>query len=239
MSPELFHGFLAIGTFGSVSITEEVIIPKDVIPFEIPTEEETGAVDIEFQCRNKKSENLSERDGEEAKNMEEYSLKENPEMPKTKEGAKEQKAKAENLLKINAKFCKKSDKLEKGAKSGIHALHLMKKMLKKLDFTSCSPTSAGVNALISNSNEGKPTKVFRKYRKIHPEAAEVRVTKSHKYEVKKMCNDQGYNKEVTLEDEENMPPTAGMFGNRAINNQPDGKKEHWIKTDADYFVLEF
>ena len=48
-----------------------------------------------------------------------------------------------------------------------------------------------------------------------------------------MCKDEGYNKEVTPEDEENMYPTAGMFGNRAINNQPDGKKEHWIKTDAD------
>ena len=66
--------------------------------------------------------------------------------------------------------------------------------------------------------------VFRKSRKMQPEAAEVRVTKSHKYEVKKMCKDEGYNKEVTLEDEENMYPTAGMFGNRAINNQPDGKK---------------
>ncbi|GJW94746.1 LAZY 1-like protein [Tanacetum coccineum] len=234
MSPEFFQGFLAIGTFGSVSITEEVIIQKAVMPIKNPTEEKSSSIDVELECLNKKTENLSEMDREETKNKVEYSLKENSDMPKTNKEAKEQKAKPENLSKINATFYKKSGKLDRGAKRGTHALHLMKKMLKKLDFSSpCSPTSAGGNALISNLTERKATKVFWKSRKIHPEAAEICVTKSHKYEVKKMCKDEGYDKEVTLEDEEKMYPTTGMFGNRAINNQPGGKKEHWIKTDAD------
>nr|GEU94280.1 protein LAZY 1-like [Tanacetum cinerariifolium] len=215
MSPEFFQGFLAIGTFGSVSITEEVIIQKAVMPIKNPTEEETSSTDVELECLNKKTENLSEMDSKETKNKVECSLKKNSEMPKTNKEAKEQKAKPENLFKINATFYKKSGKLDRGAKRGTRALHLMKKMLKKLDFPSpCSATSAGGNAVISNSTERKPTKVFWKSRKIHPEAAEIYVTKSHKYEVKKMCKDEGYDKEATLEDEEKMYPTTGMFGNK-------------------------
>lgn len=61
------------------------------------------------------------------------------------------------------------------------------------------------------------------------------VNKSHKYEVEKMC----YDKEVISDDEDNMCRGVGMFKKETTSNnlfahvQPEERKAHWIKTDAE------
>ncbi|XP_024974966.1 protein LAZY 1-like [Cynara cardunculus var. scolymus] len=277
MSHDFFHGFLAIGTLGSASITKEPVTPKVAMPFESSTEEETRAAEDELQSPNNKLEkpidkevyNVSNEsskgrvvslDEKETKHMGTkenkstvvHPLKEYSEMPATKEKTKEQKTMPENFPKKNATSYKKSGKLDKGEKRETPAKNFMKKMLKKLDFTSrCSPTSASANAIFCNSTEKptKPTKVFWKSRKIHPEAPGLHVNKSHNYEFKNLCYDEGYDKEAKFENEADKYPHMGMlkketvgsieFANEPHKSQPAGKNAYWIKTDAEYLVLEF
>ncbi|KAI3811885.1 hypothetical protein L1987_16581 [Smallanthus sonchifolius] len=201
MKPEFF---LAIGTLGSVIIT---VPPKD--------EEETDATENELQfLNNKLTENELEKEN---KNTVVYPQNQYSEMPPIKEDEKEHKT-------TNATSYKRSGKLDKG-------FHFMKKMLKKLDFTSTSAIHR--NTIV---REKIPTKVFRKSRKIQPEAAD----KSHKYEVKEMRYGESYDKEVTSDDKDNTYHRVGMFkketinNNMPFNNQPAGRKAHWIKTDADF-----
>ncbi|XP_076939617.1 uncharacterized protein LOC143608475 [Bidens hawaiensis] len=223
MKPESFHGLLAIGTLGSV------IIP--ITPKPAAVEEETSGAQI-----LNKLENLTEKELEKDTKENKYMVKECYETPAIKE-EKEQKTTPDSTSKKNGISYKRSDKLDKGVKRETRAFLAMKKMLKKLDFTSrCSTTSAfRSNATICDSTEKTPTKVFRKSRKIHPQGADSHVNKSHKYEVKQMC----YDKEVASDDEDKETISSNMFAHGPFNMQPAGRKAQWIKTDADYFVLEF
>ncbi|KAI3667263.1 hypothetical protein L6452_42313 [Arctium lappa] len=56
MSREFFHGFHAIRTLGSASITKEPMTREVAMPFESTTEEETSAAENELQSPNKKLE---------------------------------------------------------------------------------------------------------------------------------------------------------------------------------------
>ncbi|KAI3503588.1 hypothetical protein L1887_32034 [Cichorium endivia] len=228
MSPEFFQGFLAIGTLGSISITEEAMTPKVAMAVEAAATENEVVLSLnKLEKLNEKKEhdvsnesmgkvvtiNEKEIRGMNTKvneSMVMSPLKEYSEMPATKEEARKQKTMPINLLK----------------KSETHAMHFMKKMLKKLDFTSrCIPTSAN----ICDSVEKKPTKLFRKSRKIHPEAADPNnVCKSYNYKVKNTGFDEG-----------NTHPREGMLKKETVSCYPTGEKAHWIKTDEDYFVLEF
>ncbi|KAI3666044.1 hypothetical protein L6452_44682 [Arctium lappa] len=271
---KFFHGFLAIGTLGPASITKEPMTPEVAMLFESTTEEEIRAAENELQSPNKKLEKPNDKEvygvsnesskgivvtldekeikgmgTKENKSMVVHPLKESSEMPATKEKTKEQKTMPDNLPRKNATSYKRSGKLYKGEKRETHALHFMKKMLKKLDFTSrCSPTSASGNAIFCDSTEKKPTKVFWKSRKIHPEAPGLHVDKPHNYEFKNLCYDEGYDKEAKLEDEDNKYPHIGTlkkeivgsitFANGPHKSQPAGKKAHWITTDAEFSSRE-
>lgn len=166
MSPEFFHGFLAIGTLGSVSIiTKEAITPKDATPPEIVTGKEIIAAENELQCLNKLKKLIEKEvhdDTEEYKDTIEY-LNEYSETPATKEDAKEQKTMPDNHFKKDAKWptsYKGSRKSNNGIKGGTRVLPFIKKMLKKLDFTSCcSPSFAGVDAINCDSTEKITSKV--------------------------------------------------------------------------------
>ncbi|KAM0058512.1 putative protein LAZY1 [Helianthus debilis subsp. tardiflorus] len=222
--PDIFHGLLAIGTLGSVIITKDPITPKPA------TDEEDTHAGEQFLKE-------LEEDTKENKNMVVYPLKEYIEIPAVKEDEKEQKAVPEHTFKKNGASYKRAGILGKGVKRETRAFHFMKNMLKKLDFASrCSTVSAfRSNDIICDSTEKTPTKVFRKSRKIHPETAEIHINMSHKYEVKKMCYDESYDKEAASDDEDDMYYQDAMFKKETIssNIQPTGRKAHWIKTDAD------
>ncbi|XP_071704896.1 protein LAZY 1-like [Rutidosis leptorrhynchoides] len=236
-NPELFYGFLAIGTLGSIStIYEETLTPKDATVDDIANAKENSA------AQNKTKKLLIEKEEPEVTEQNkinvEYSLKANSELPKIKEEAKEQKTMSSidfmNDAKCPVSSYKKSRKLN-GIKAGNRAqvLPFMKKMLKKTLLASCcSPSSGGVDATFLNSTEKISSKIFKKSRKIHPEASDLQVHKSH---VKKVC-EEDYDREVTFEEEDEKTFSNSMFANRPVNSQP---KAHWINSDPDYFVLEF
>ncbi|KAL7609282.1 hypothetical protein Lser_V15G13342 [Lactuca serriola] len=124
--------------------------------------------------------------------------------------ARIQKTITATLFKKNATSYKRHRKLERKEKTKIHALNFMKKMVKKvINFTS-------VNASFCDSTEKK---MFRKSRKVHPQEA-------NPLDVKNMY----YDEQMILEDEGNIHPLDGMLKK---------EKAHWIKTDEEYFVLEF
>ncbi|KAJ0429185.1 putative protein LAZY1 [Helianthus annuus] len=213
MRPEFLHGLLAIGTLGSVMITNDPITPEPTIDAE-----ETSAGEQILKKLENLTETELEKDTKENKNVVVYPPKVYYEMPAIKEDEKDPKA-------------------EKGVKTGTRVFHIIKKMLKKIDFESgCSTTSAfRRTAIIRDSTKKTLKKVFRKSRKIHPETADIHVNKSRKYDVKKMCYDESYDKEVTSDDDDDMFNQDGMFKKETIcsNVQPAGRKAHWIKTDAD------
>ncbi|KAI7737251.1 hypothetical protein M8C21_022984 [Ambrosia artemisiifolia] len=236
MNPKFLHGFLAIGTLGSVMITKDLITPEPAI-----YEEESSAGE---QILNK-LENITEKelkkDTKENKNTVVYPLKEYYEMPAKaaiKEEEKEQKAMLERTFKKITTTNKRSGKADRGVKKETKVSQFMKKMLKKLDFASSCSTPAFRSNTICDSTKKTPTKVFWKSRKIHPEAANIHVNNSHTYEVKKMCNDK-----VTSDDEDDMYHQDPVFKKETISSkmvahrpfpiQPTGSKAHWIKTDAD------
>ncbi|CAI9277220.1 unnamed protein product [Lactuca saligna] len=239
MSMQFIHTFLAIGTLGSISVTEDSMTPKVALQIESEAaknelqslnkleklnEKEVNSVTNE--SRNEKVVTLDEKeingmDTKDNKSMVICPVKEFSEMPPTKEGARKQKPKPTNLFK----------------KSEAHAMHFMKKMLKKLDIKSQrSPTSAN----IYDPTEKKPTRVFRKSRKIHPEAANRYVSKSYNSEMMKRTSyDEDNDKQLKVKDEGTKRPHDGMLKKETVTCYPTGEKAHWIKTDAEYFVLEF
>ncbi|KAI4343415.1 hypothetical protein L6164_010765 [Bauhinia variegata] len=154
--------------------------------------------------------------------------------------------------------CEKEDKrTEKEADKS--AMHVMKKKLKKkmLHASSRSSASSGGTA-DSASAETKLHKIFHMFqRKIHPEnsVATQNSVKHRKNEnKKKIINDGGQtNGDLTHPEEDivSHPKRAlskeSLRHNKSQSNQLQftfgsgdsfGNREHWIKTDADYLVLE-
>lgn len=139
------------------------------------------------------------------------------------------------------------------------AVHIMKKMLKKkmLHASSRNSTAAG-GTVDSASAETKLHKILHMFhRKVHPESstATEKPNRPHKNEIKNgIFYDGGCNNgDRMLPDEDIMifpqrtlskesirryksqsnPPQFTLCG-----NDSNGNREYWIKTDADYLVLE-
>ncbi|XP_018821000.1 protein LAZY 1-like [Juglans regia] len=144
-------------------------------------------------------------------------------------------------------------------------MHLMKKLLKKkmLHASSRSSTAAAGGPLDSASAEKKVHKILQMFhRKVHPEnsTAIQKPTKTKKTETKKkviMCNGDGDSTgdhQVPPEEEIMLYPKTSLSKNSIIrryksqsnlqqftvlnSSDSNGNREHWIKTDADYLVLE-
>ncbi|GMY13051.1 protein LAZY 1 isoform X2 [Fagus crenata] len=183
------------------------------------------------------------------------------ELPETRKEIKKEKASLAELFhrtKItNEENIEKSERGEiQGKKTHKSAMHLMKKMLKKLHASSRSPIpSAGGDAADSVSTKKILHKVIRVFhKKIHPESsiAAREFVNSHKYKVKKAPSG-GYNNGdqmnlgedndgLTLEPMSKMGIQCCKTNlNAPRDGLPDSNlsaKEHWIMTDADYLVLE-
>ncbi|KAI4336556.1 hypothetical protein L6164_015069 [Bauhinia variegata] len=139
------------------------------------------------------------------------------------------------------------------------AMHLMKKKLKKkmLHASSRSSTSGG-GTVDSASAETKLHKILHMFhRKVHPEnsAATQNSVKHQKNEnKKKIVNDGGHIKgDLTHPEEDIISHPKKALSKESLRHYKSqsnplqitldsgdsfGNREHWIKTDADYLVLE-
>ncbi|KAJ4960730.1 hypothetical protein NE237_020640 [Protea cynaroides] len=138
-------------------------------------------------------------------------------------------------------------------KSGIHLMKMFKRRM--LNASSKSSTATAPDSVSAEKKLHKILQMF--HRKVHPETSMVKkkLSKSQKYENKnKISSEQAYNNgDRPFTDEDVM-----IFSRRAISkediqcyknhlNPPqialdgsdsNGNRECWIKTDADYLVLE-
>ncbi|KAA8533337.1 hypothetical protein F0562_033130 [Nyssa sinensis] len=140
------------------------------------------------------------------------------------------------------------------------AVHLMKKMLKRRMLHASSRSSAiatGGNVDSASSTETKLHKILHMFhRKVHPESstATQKTDKAHRKIKNNITYEEGYNDgDRILPDEDIMifprralskesirrfksqsnPPQVALSG-----SDSNGNREYWIKTDADYLVLE-
>ncbi|KAK7340825.1 hypothetical protein VNO77_21539 [Canavalia gladiata] len=120
---------------------------------------------------------------------------------------------------INAKCEKETDKSSK---------NLKKEKLKKRMSHASSKSSSSISGgpIDSASAETKLNKILHMFRKkVHPEsstAAQKSVKHQKNLKKKKIINDGGHNKRDLVHPQDDSP----------------ANREHWIKTDADYLVLE-
>ncbi|GMP29706.1 hypothetical protein CsSME_00004693 [Camellia sinensis var. sinensis] len=180
------------------------------------------------------------------------------EVPETSTELKKERTTLGQLFKrTDMMYDNSTDKCEKGENHAkrTYATCFIKKMLKRLQFCSTGQAASAASSAAADavSTKRKLPKVLRMlHKKVHPErsAAEKEYTKSHKYDVSKNSIDGGYNKGgLTLQKKINTrSPLRGMSKKEVTNwdlshkslssSGLTQKKEHWIKTDADYLVLE-
>ncbi|KAL2484422.1 hypothetical protein Adt_29178 [Abeliophyllum distichum] len=152
----------------------------------------------------------------------------------------------------------KSDRTEKRTDKSV--VHIMKRMIKRrmLHASTTSSTEASGAQLDSASAETKMCKILQMFhRKIHPESSTA-TRKSHKptqNETKSNITAMGASHiggpTPTAEDIIICPQltiskeSIGTFKNQSYppeftlsSGDANGNKEHWVKTDADYLVLE-
>ncbi|KAJ1382428.1 hypothetical protein SESBI_44262 [Sesbania bispinosa] len=156
-----------------------------------------------------------------------------------------------------SKLAEEADKKE--ADKSATAMHLMKKKLIKKRTSSRSSTSSSAGPVDSASAEKKLHKILHMFnRKVHPENS-IAGEKCDKYQKnenkKKTMNEGGHNKsEVAPHTEEYINimihPKRALAKEKQYKSQSNPlqftlgnensseNKEHWIKTDADYLVLE-
>ncbi|KAG8641596.1 protein LAZY 1 isoform X2 [Manihot esculenta] len=154
--------------------------------------------------------------------------------------------------------CERDEKrIEKEADKS--TVHLMKKMLKKKMSHASSRSSAAaaggtVDPALAETKLHKILQMF--HRKVHPESSTSarKADKPQKNENKKSTNNGGHNNgsQMLLDEDITVLPQRAL-SKRSIrryksqSNPPqftlsssdsNGSREYWIKTDADYLVLE-
>ncbi|KAK9675367.1 hypothetical protein RND81_11G003300 [Saponaria officinalis] len=163
-----------------------------------------------------------------------------------------EKHKAEEISETEHKRGGKRDDKE-GEKT---AMNLIKKTLKKKMASTASKNSYGTaqEATESTAADTKLLKILQKFhRKVHPECliATEKPDKSHKIKFKDMipCNGGCYKDKHTFPDDSQR---ARRIGHMRVSKSPSNSsqftmgdsdsngssRECWIKTDADYLVLE-
>ncbi|GMP30054.1 hypothetical protein CsSME_00004890 [Camellia sinensis var. sinensis] len=180
------------------------------------------------------------------------------ELPETSIQVKKERTSLEQLIKTNNIVYDHSTNICEEVKNhakGTYAMRLVRKILKKLHSSPrSSATSAGGGAAADSvATKRKIPKVLKMFhKKVHPERSTTgeEFTKSHKCEIMKNSTDAGYNKggPALQNKDNNGSPLRAMLKKEITNsnltykrlssNGLTQKREHWIKTDADYLVLE-
>ncbi|KAI6700862.1 hypothetical protein NL676_015186 [Syzygium grande] len=182
------------------------------------------------------------------------------ELPETKIEMKKQKASLLQLFQetgtTGGNYSKKSETGATQVKpTHKSSKHIMKKFLKKLCAPSRPPSlSTGGDATASSLPKKKFHKVLQMFRrKIHPENATdtADMEKYKAYKSKKAFNDNNYShKDLIDKHKANISSAQGLMSTEGekgslklqypeiARDTSDDCREHWIKTDADYLVLE-
>ncbi|KAJ7013785.1 protein LAZY 1 [Populus alba x Populus x berolinensis] len=184
------------------------------------------------------------------------------ELPETGVGVKKEKVSLGEMFRMT----KVTDEIpsEKEVKGEMQAKkahksskYLIKKILRMFRTTSGNPTPSTSDET-SNSVSTKKTlnKVLKVlHRKVHPEnpLAEREFTKSHKDKTMNTLNDGGYNAELTHQVKAKRKFLPGYKSREGVQchknslklpqhdhicSNSSANREYWIKTDADYLVLE-
>ncbi|XP_050233849.1 protein LAZY 1 [Mercurialis annua] len=174
--------------------------------------------------------------------LQEYLFNSLIELPETGVDGKKEKASLGEMFqrtKITEDICPEVEGNEKMHAKQAHkpAKHLIKKILRKLYASSTkSEHAASNNAASFFSTKKKFNKVLRMFhRKVHPEnpKAEKEFIQSQDEEHIKFS--------PGLKSMEEMPcykNTLNLSQYVLSGSDSSGNREHWIKTDADYLVLE-
>ncbi|WMV17676.1 hypothetical protein MTR67_011061 [Solanum verrucosum] len=210
---EIFPGFLAIGTLGNYE-TSNTDPPTPTFPMHVETEKELKFI-INDELEKVNEEFAFEPSERTIDNMEEcplqkYLLGSSVESQEIIES--EEKLKQQKGLLEELTFKKKN----KDKKKKKDAAHFMKKILQNLQ-----PKSKSSNVTASVSSKKKLPQVLKMfYRKVHP-----------------------VNENNILEDNHEISNNINVSCKAAnlTNSSPKKEvinREHWIKTDRDYLVLE-
>ncbi|XP_057489445.1 protein LAZY 1-like [Actinidia eriantha] len=175
------------------------------------------------------------------------------ELPETNIQVKKDRTSLGQLFKMNKKA--KCEELKNHTKRR-YATGFIRKMLTKFHSSPTPKSFAGSAAESATtdpaSTKRKLPKVLRMFhKKVHPERsnAEVQFNKSHICQKKKNSIDAGYNTgALAFQDKYNRSPLRSMLKKEITNLNKtqemlnssglNQKREHWIRTDADYLVLE-
>ncbi|KAL8258431.1 hypothetical protein R6Q59_030472 [Mikania micrantha] len=239
---ELFHGFLAIGTLAAETVTNEPKTPTFATFVENNMEKETEARENELKLINDELEKVLEPEGKE--NGSEYNENESGvcplqdylfgsviELPDTIAVKKEKEhrtslgelfQRTKIVEDITGGKINKTEKL-KEKETEKSAVCLMKKILKGRSHYSSSKHS---------TTDKKPRKILQMFhRKVHPEglAVEPKSENHLKHVTQSNFVDEHKNRNQMLSEDIELFPMV---------NDSDGNRECWIKSDADYLVLE-
>ncbi|KAL3526195.1 hypothetical protein ACH5RR_014567 [Cinchona calisaya] len=175
------------------------------------------------------------------------------ELPETAVVSKKEKTSLEELFRINDISCEKSTKkydyTDKQAKKRYASL-FMKKFLKKLHSTARSSTTASAEkASESEAIKRKFPKVLKIFhRKVHPEGliAGKQFVEKEQDKINKLSSkpsipygeDAGEKRSQKKANLKKEISKSMLSAKQIDSGSTMANREHWIKTDADYLVLE-
>ncbi|KAJ1435491.1 hypothetical protein SESBI_05002 [Sesbania bispinosa] len=210
---DLFPGFLAIGTLGSEQVISDPSTPTFAISVEGITEKEDEVTENDLKLINDELEKVL---GAETKD----------------DISNDSSSRNSHVSTGRSSHCK-SEKEDKRTEreADKSAMNLMKGKLKKRMFHTCSRNSTSISGggpIDSASAETKLNKILHMFRKkVHPESSTA-AQKSARHR-------KNENKKKIIND-------GGLIKGDLVHPDPEedssANREHWIKTDADYLVLE-
>nr|GLL16425.1 protein LAZY 1-like [Ipomoea trifida] len=227
----VFHGFLAIGTLGGAGSEAAAALFNSSTEPPTPTFEETTQItDQDLKLISKELEKFLEAEEASEDAQSSKRSKEADHMAVKKE---ESEVDLQDEVVLNASHKKA------GSSKAQFAKNLMKKMFKSLNYNSKSKTHAAANESAASTKKKFPKvlKMFKK--KVHPEKGAEKDDENRAIPVKGSTSDTAniwFRQMISPQEHQDeliMRTCRGSSSGAFMENNG-----HWIKTDADYLVLE-